>query len=784
MKKVRIKYNPYRITTDITVDGKAPKSNSHLNVTNFRLQEWIERLPQILIDEYRDCNFEIEFIGTEADYNDVVAAIEAFGSEIKAKCTLNPTLNIDEVEASIDNIFAEIQANDKVPELQSPAIREAFMKAKNSRFEINVVAPMSSGKSTLINALLGQQLMPAKNEATTATIVKIVDSDNDHFTAVAYDKSGNIITELDSVTIESMDSLNDDERIQTIELKGKIPFVKTTGMNLVLVDTPGPNNSRDKRHEAMTYSMLADSDKSLVLFVMNSEQLGINDEKIFLDYICQQMSKGGKQSRERFLFAVNKMDRYKPWPIQKRGEGVGCIPNALSKARIGHEERGILNPNIFPVASLPALQLRELTNGFEDDEEFVSEFLDFKKKSDKYEEMHLEKYYNFSNLPISTRHFIDGQLERLNTLAKNEKDEKTETYKRCTAAITEIHTGIVSIEQAISMYVNKYARTQKIKDLVDAFNGKLEEMATIATLQDEIANDKKKAEELSKQIGQIKANIESARKAMTLSKEIDKIDLSTDIRNDISFYINTVRNQISKMEMGEREVDKDKAMRMCKDLEIRMHALSSQIKIEINKILDKAYKSTLNKIISEYKKHLANLNIGLNASALTFNPANLVSASLGNLSQIIEDNTDEIDEGEYVWTDVRVEGGFFRKTASFLTFGAVDDHTWERKQVWEEKLVEVVDMAEVSGDYLNPFRQSLNNIQRNAIEHVSQETTRLKDYLQKELIKIDKVLDDKLNALSRTEADSKAKATEIAENENKLQWLKQIQQKIKNLIEF
>lgn len=56
MKKVCIKYNPYQVTTEITVDGQAPKANSALNVTNFRLQEWVERLPQILIDEYRDSN--------------------------------------------------------------------------------------------------------------------------------------------------------------------------------------------------------------------------------------------------------------------------------------------------------------------------------------------------------------------------------------------------------------------------------------------------------------------------------------------------------------------------------------------------------------------------------------------------------------------------------------------------------------------------------------------------------------------------------------------------------
>lgn len=781
MKKVRIKYNPYRIITEITVDGKTPKSNSALNVHNFRLQEWIEKLPQILIDEYRDSNFEIDFIGTEADYNDVVASIESFGPNINAKCTLHPTPNINEVEATVDKIFAEIQGNDKVPELKSPAITEAFEKAKNSRFEVNVVATMSSGKSTLINALLGQQLMPAANEATTATIVKIVDTESDHFSAVAFDKSGNKIAELDSVTLEGMKSLNSDERVSTVELRGKIPFVKTTGMNLVLVDTPGPNNSRDKRHEEMTYSMIANSDKSLVLYVMNGTQLGINDEKEFLDYICRQMANGGKQSRERFIFAVNKMDSYRPWP---KYDGTGCIPRALTDAQKGLEDRGIINPNLFPVASLPALQLRELTDEQEDEDEDIPELEAFRKRSNKYDEMQFEKYYEYSNLPQSARRFIGDTLDKLESFIKNEEDEDSQSYVQSSKSITEIHTGIVSIEQAISMYVNKYARTQKVKDLVDAFNGKLEEMATIASLQDEIANDKKKAAELAQQITKIKKNIESARNAKTLSKEIDKIDLTTDIQREISNYMESVRNQINKMMSGKSRIEKSKAMSMCTDLEKQCRALSTQIKVEIEKILDKAYKSTLTKIINEYKKYLAELNLGLNTNALAFNPVNLVSASLANLSQIIEDNTDTVDEGSYKTATRRIEGGFLRQAANILSYGLIDEYKTETYQKWVSKPVKYVEMSEVAQDYLDPFLRSLNDTKKNALEHVQKETIRLKEHLQKELTKIDNVLDDKLNALSQTEADSKAKAAEIAENEAKLQWLKQIQQKVKNIIEF
>ena len=114
MKKVTIKYNPYLVSTQIKVDGQSPKPNSSLNVQNCRLQEWVEKLPQILMDEYRDANFELTFTGTEADFEDIVSSVEAFGNNVNIKCSLNKTADIDDAETAIDEIFEESKA-DPIP---------------------------------------------------------------------------------------------------------------------------------------------------------------------------------------------------------------------------------------------------------------------------------------------------------------------------------------------------------------------------------------------------------------------------------------------------------------------------------------------------------------------------------------------------------------------------------------------------------------------------------------------------------------------------------------------
>lgn len=758
MKEVRIKYNPYLIQTEITVDGQKPKPNSALNVGKKRLQEWIEKLPDTIREEYKDRNISIDFTGSVSDFEDLKATFDAHKEDYSVNYTFNKTKDITDVEETIDGIFKDIQEG-QIPELKDSQITTAFQKAKDALFEVNVIATMSSGKSTLINALLGKQLMPAANEATTEIIVKIIDTKQDDFSAIVYDASGNVIKRIDNITLEDMVSLNHNANVSTIEIQGKIPFVESVGMRLVLVDTPGPNNSRNKHHQETTYRMISDSDKSLVLFVMNGEQLGINDEKVLLDYVCDCMKKGGKQSRERFIFAVNRMDRFSP-----KKEGLDCIERALIKVKEGLEDRGIYNPNIFPVTSLAALELR--TN--EDPEDSMA-LPGFRSRTEKYDALHFEKYYNFSNLP----QVIQQRIEIFSTQA-NESEQ------------LELHTGIISIEQAISQYINKYARTTKVYDLVQSFNEKLSEVSLVAHLKDTIRKDKDAKVVIEQQIARIKETIQSAKNAKERSQKIDRIDLESEAKTKIGDYIKTVTSKINKLYSGrDIKVKKTDALIQCKELEKDAKAIMLQIKVEIDNILNRTYKDIIYKIVEEYKKNLSELQIGVNTEALTFSPAELVSASLADLSTIISDKTEQKDEGH---SETRTRKIFVPSKRSwynpFSWFGKGDHYEDEKYEEWVAKYVDYVNMNEVASEYLQPIENDLIKIQNKAIEHVKSETQRLKEHLKIELVSINKILDAKVNNLLIVEADKEAKAEEIAQKENDLKFLENIQQRVNDIINF
>ena len=73
MREIFIKYNPYKVETEIKIDGKDIKKNSALNVGDKRLQEWIEDLPRILVKECNTKEFKIIFHGTVLDYEDLLS---------------------------------------------------------------------------------------------------------------------------------------------------------------------------------------------------------------------------------------------------------------------------------------------------------------------------------------------------------------------------------------------------------------------------------------------------------------------------------------------------------------------------------------------------------------------------------------------------------------------------------------------------------------------------------------------------------------------------------------
>ena len=78
MAQVYVKYNPYRLETQIRVNGRDVSTDSILyKVTRGkRLQEWIGRFPQMLREELNTVDFSLEYCGMALDWDDFEDAFE------------------------------------------------------------------------------------------------------------------------------------------------------------------------------------------------------------------------------------------------------------------------------------------------------------------------------------------------------------------------------------------------------------------------------------------------------------------------------------------------------------------------------------------------------------------------------------------------------------------------------------------------------------------------------------------------------------------------------------
>jgi predicted GTPase len=782
---LRLTYNPYLVTTRVEWEGGNLPQNSKLIIPlGVRLQEWVEELPKILQNEFNE-QIHLTFIGTRTDYEDVKSVLMNENASL-CKLDFEERCDVEKAEEIIDAIYKDIQTG-PVQDLKSHEIKSAFLKAKSSEFEVNVVATMSSGKSTLINALLGKKLMPAKNTATTAKIVKIKDVDGKkEFSATAFDKNNKIIKRYQEVTLRDMQELNENPDVYEIHLEGDIEFVSSEGMSLVLVDTPGPNNARSFQHKEVTFRMLEDSDKSLVLYVMNARQLGINDDKIFLDYICNIMKKGGKKSRDRYIFAVNQMDAFRPTPDN---DGEDCIVKSLSDVRIELNNRDVKEANIFPVSAGVALEYR--IN--DEDEELLSSF---DKKARRYESMRLNNYNEFSHQSASIKDLINSELE-------HQEDKDKVLY----------YSGIRNIEEAIKTYINKYARTTKICDLVFSFNSTLKELATMADLESKIQGGIILQEDIEQEIKSIEDTISNAEHSMTLIAEIDHADYLTKIYESIQTSIKNAKEQFKELMTGkDHKVDISQASIQSENIQQQYEQCAAQINVRVNNIIKSSFQAIISGVISTYMNNLGKL--GIRTNPITFSSLYKINVTDPSLKQRMKDYTRWYDEGriEHEPHKVKIESTRGRNAivtggAGVLagliiggipgailggviggTTGAISGNDASVKAEYIPRYVpnpvSYIDMNEVAKSALYEFNKMLDNYEENVRKYIASEINNLKNKLKDKISEIDKLMLAKCKALKDMQNNRTQTEEMIAKKKEELEWLKSIQHRVNELIQF
>ena len=224
-------------------------------------------------------------------------------------------------------------------------------------YPVLVVATVSSGKSTLINALAGTELLPNGNLPCTARAAAILDNDGKPqfvMHAIAGDGSYSLYEneKLLPRVIGEFNNGSDDIREMLIE--GDIRGIRNNNRSLLLIDTPGVNNCLDPVHRTVTESVLKDYPDGLIIYIINMQQIGTKDDSAFLSYIADKLR---ENDRYRILFAVNKMDLIDP----EREDPAELMENCRKYIAA----KGIHDPVLLPISAKSALLFKKALAGAE-----------------------------------------------------------------------------------------------------------------------------------------------------------------------------------------------------------------------------------------------------------------------------------------------------------------------------------------------------------------------------------------------------------------------------------
>ncbi|MBQ3835932.1 MAG: dynamin family protein [Treponema sp.] len=218
---------------------------------------------------------------------------------------------------------------------------------------IAVCATMSAGKSTFVNALLGSDVLPSRNEATTAKITSVYDKDGAEKTIGFVQKdSGAVVDKCSDVNLAKLNEWNDSNEINRIFLQGDLDGIRNKGLIVAVHDTPGTNNSGDKSHHTTTINFLKENKMDAIIYVANATQLCTTDEKVLLAELFRKVI---KPTGIPVVFVLNKAD-----DLDTEKENVSDIVKRYSSYLA---EFGFVSPVVFPLSSKAARLLKMAQNG-------------------------------------------------------------------------------------------------------------------------------------------------------------------------------------------------------------------------------------------------------------------------------------------------------------------------------------------------------------------------------------------------------------------------------------
>lgn len=280
---------------------------------------------------------------------------------------------------------------------------------EQEQYDVVVCGEIKKGKSSFINALMGDEVLPTNTQVATSQVCRIINSDIEEYNLVFTDGTRQPISRAELSKYGSQvdadmygEPIFKDHQLDYIEVKHPIPALPKS---VALVDTPGLG-AVYAAHEQITRNFL--NKAAAVIFIIDPKNPIVTQEKAFIE--------SALKVTKRILFVMTKADNYDEGVIQTMISRDQAILAPIAK------QTATGNITILPVTSTL------LFDATKEQDELLLEM----SKFEAIRESLLTMIYNTIGLDINTTVF--NTLNGYNTHVMQTLDELQKSAKSTSAA--------------------------------------------------------------------------------------------------------------------------------------------------------------------------------------------------------------------------------------------------------------------------------------------------------------------------------------------------------------
>ncbi|PAE43740.1 dynamin family protein [Bacillus sp. 7884-1] len=328
--------------------------------------------------------------------------------------------------------------------------KQLAKKLQNREFMIAFCGHFSAGKSTMINKVVGENLLPSSPIPTSANLVKVKSGEEYAKVFFKNEKPRVYLAPYDYELVKKY--CKDGDQIEEIEIShadSQLPG------NTVIMDTPGID-SADDAHRVATESAIHLAD--IVLYVMDYNH--VQAELNFL--FTKELTEAGKE----VYLVINQVDKHKEEELSFRHfqESVqnsfgawGVKPARIFYTSLKFQDHKLNEFNELKAFIAQKLQIKDQLlqqSIFHSLKKIAADYLD--QDRNKREEV------------------LQPVFDLLNELPEEEKQELTQTYQSISANLQTLERGVEETEKELDKEIakilnNAYLMPFQTRELAEAF---------------------------------------------------------------------------------------------------------------------------------------------------------------------------------------------------------------------------------------------------------------------------------------------------------------------------